>query len=299
MSLDHCTRRSFLKRGAHAVGGVALASSVPVYAWMPTMKPKFEISIAAWSFHRMFYAGKLKQIDMPKVCREEFDISGLELVNSFFPSPQYNYCKDLLKRANDLGVKILLIMCDGEGDMSHPDKKERDQAIRQHRKWLDVAAVLGCHSIRCNTGKGGPEDDDAHKRCAESFAKLVELARPDKINVIIENHWNFSSYPDALVKVIKQVNDPLFGTLPDFGNFPEEVNRYDAVRKMMPFAKAVSAKCHNFDVEGNETGTDYARMMKIVLDAGYSGYVGIEYEGPDQDEYSGIRKCQKLLQRFQ
>ena len=183
--------------------------------------------------------------------------------------------------------------------MAHPDKAVRQQAVRNHRKWLDIAQVLGCHSIRCNSGNAKPGDADAIKRCAESFAQLCDLARPDKINVIIENHGGLSSDPASLVAVIKQANDPLLGTLPDFGNFPASVDRYDAVRQMMPYAKAVSAKCHDFDEAGNETGTDYARMMKVVLDAGYKGWVGIEYEGKKLDEIAGIKTCQRLLQRLQ
>lgn len=301
MNADRYPRRAFLKRGLQFAGGLALTPPLLAQSAAkrgPEMKSKFEISLAAWSVHRMFYSGKLKQIDMPELCRTEFDIGGLELVNSFFPSPQYSYCRELSKRAADSGVTILLIMCDGEGDMSHPDKPERRQAVRNHRKWLDVAAVLGCHSIRCNTGQGGPDDEDAINRCAESFAELVELARPDKINVLIENHWNFSSYPDALLKVIRKVDDPLLGTLPDFGNFPAEVDRYDAVRRMMPHARAVSAKCHDFDQDGNETQTDYTRMMKIVLDAGYHGWVGIEYEGKRLSEIEGVKACKTLLHRF-
>lgn len=261
--------------------------------------PKFRISLAAWSVHRLFYAGQLKQIDMPKLCRNEFDIGGLELVNSFFPSPQYTYCKELAKRAADHDVKILLIMCDGEGDLSHPEAKERRQAVRNHRKWLDVAAVLGCHAIRCNTGSGQPGDGDAINRCAESFAELVELARSDKLHVLIENHWGLSSDPDSLLKVVRKVNDPLLGTLPDFGNFPDEVDRYDAVRRMMPHAKAVSAKCYDFSGRGHETRIDYARMMSIVLARGYDGWVGIEYEGNRLDEKAGIRACKSLLEKFQ
>jgi sugar phosphate isomerase/epimerase len=300
MNQQRCGRRAFLRRGLCAAGGVALAAAgAPAAArWGLTMK-KFDISLAAWSVHRMFYAGKLRQIDMPALCRKEFDIGGLELVNSFFPSPQYSYCTDLLKRATDNGVKILLIMCDGEGDMAHPDPAQRRQAVRNHRKWLDVAAVLGCHSIRCNAGDGKPGDPDAIARCAESFAALVEQARADKLNVIIENHGGFSSDPASLLAVIEKVNDPLFGTLPDFGNFPPTVDRYDAVRRMMPYAKAVSAKCHEFDEDGNEKHTDFGRMIPIVLAAGYAGYIGIEYEGPDPDEIAGVRACQRLLHRFQ
>jgi sugar phosphate isomerase/epimerase len=306
MRIDDYSRRDFLRQGLQTAGGLVLtptllaqtATSQP--ATTPASSPKkFEISLAAWSVHRMFFADKIKQIDMPELCRKEFDIGGLELVNSFFASPQYTYCKDLRKRAEDSGVKILLIMCDGEGDMCHSDPTERRQAVRNHRKWLDAAHLLGCHSIRCNASGAEPGDPDAVKRCAESFAALVELARPDKLNVIIENHWGFSSDPDALLAVLKEVNDPFFGTLPDFGNFPPEADRYEAVRKMMPYAKGVSAKCYGFDREGNETTIDYARMMRIVLDAGYRGFVGIEYEGKNPDEIAGVKTCKRLLERFQ
>ena len=301
MSMTNLPRRTFIKQGLQLAGGLAITPAVLAQMAGQTgpAKKKFEISLAAWSVHKLFYAGELKQIDMPAFCREKFDIGALELVNSFFPSPQYQYCKDLLKRAGEHDVKILLIMCDAEGDMASPDAAERRQAVRNHRKWLDIAAVLGCHSIRCNAGHAKPGDADAIKRCAESFAALVELARPDKLNVIIENHGGFSSYPDSLIAIMKQVNDPRFGTLPDFGNFPEDVDRYDAVRQMMPYAKAVSAKCRDYDAAGNETTTDYARMMKVVLDAGYSGWVGIEYEGQKLDEIAGVKHCQRLLERFQ
>jgi sugar phosphate isomerase/epimerase len=306
MRIHDYSRRDFLRQGLQAAGGLVLTPTL--LAQTTTSQPattpasstkKFEISLAAWSVHRMFFADKIKQIDLPELCRKEFDIGGLELVNSFFPSPQYVYCKDLRKRADDHGVKILLIMCDGEGDMCHADPAERRQAVRNHRKWLDAAHLLGCHSIRCNASGAEPGDPDAVKRCAESFAALVDLARPDKLNVIIENHWGFSSDPDALLAVLKEVNDPLLGTLPDLGNFPPEADRYEAVRKMMPYAKGVSAKCYAFDLEGNETTIDYARMMRIVLDAGYRGFLGIEYEGKDPDEIAGVKTCKRLLERFQ
>lgn len=301
MRAKRLSRRTLLSRGLQVAGGLALTPGLLATAKSQQTKPgpRFRVSLAAWSVHRMFFAGRLKQIDMPELCRKEFDIGGLELVNTFFPSPQYSYCRDLLKRAADHDVKILLIMCDGEGDLSHPDRAERRQAVRNHRKWLDIAAVLGCHSIRCNTGRGEPGDADAINRCAESFAELVELARPDNLNVLIENHGGLSSDADSLLAVLQKVNDPRLGTLPDFGNFPPTADRYDAVRRMMPYAKAVSAKCHEFDAAGNEKHTDYARMMRIVLDAGYREWVGIEYEGPDPDEIAGVKACQRLLARFQ
>jgi sugar phosphate isomerase/epimerase len=259
---------------------------------------KFDISLAAWSLHKEFFAKQIDQLGMLDACAEA-GITGFEMVNTFFPSPQYQYLKQLSKRAEDAGIRLLLIMCDGEGSMAGPDKDKRLLAAKNHHKWIDIAAVLGCHSIRCNTG-AQEGDDDALDRCAESFAALVEYADKSGINVTIENHWGLSSDPAWLMALMEKVNHPRFGTLPDFGNFPDTVDRYDAVTRMMPRAKAVSAKCYDFDdATGNETKVDFDRMMKIVLDAGYSGYVGIEYEGERLSERQGIAACKKLLERYQ
>jgi sugar phosphate isomerase/epimerase len=296
-----CSRRGFLWRGVQVAGGLLAGPNLLAQTTTSASAPgrKFEISLAAWSVHRLIFSGQLKQMDLPELCRREFDIGGLELVNTFFPSPQYTYCRELRRRADDQGVKILLIMCDGEGDMCHRDPTERRQAVRNHRKWLDVASVLGCHSIRCNAGDAQPGDQEAIRRCAESFAELLDYARPEGLHVLIENHGGLSSDPDSLLAVLRRVDDPLLGTLPDFGNFPPTVDRYEAVRRMMPYARAVSAKCYRFDADGNEVTIDYARMMRVVLDSGYRGYIGIEYEGPGDDEKAGVRACQRLLQRFQ
>jgi L-ribulose-5-phosphate 3-epimerase len=137
------------------------------------------------------------------------------------------------------------------------------------------------------------------ERCAESFSALVDYASASNINVLIENHWGFSSIPEWLMGLMNLVDNPRFGTLPDFGNFPDEVDRYDAVEQMMPRALAVSAKCYDFGSDGAETKVDFDRMMGIVLDSGYDGWVGIEYEGENLTEREGIVACKKLLQRYQ
>jgi len=257
----------------------------------------FDISLAAWSMHRLFLAKQIDQLGMVDMTAQ-LGIGGFEMVNTFFPSPQYAYLKQLRQRAEDQDVRLLLIMCDGEGSMAGPEKAGRMQAAKNHHKWVDIAAVLGCHSIRCNTG-AHPGDDGALDRCAESFAALVEYADASGINVLIENHWGLSSEPDWLMALMERVSHPRFGTLPDFGNFPDEIDRYDAVRRMMPRAIAVSAKCYDFDDAGAETKIDFDQMMRIVSEAGYNGYVGIEYEGERLPEREGILACKKLLERYQ
>jgi L-ribulose-5-phosphate 3-epimerase len=263
-------------------------------------QPRFRISLAAWSLHKMFFAKEVDQLGMVRMCRDEFGIDGFEMVNTMWPSPTYNYCQQLMKLADEKNVKLLLIMCDAEGDMSHPQKKDRLQAARNHHKWVDVAAVLGCHSIRCNTGSGRKGDMEAVKRAAESFSALVEYGKANGVKIIIENHGGFSSDPPSLIALMEAVGQrEHFGTLPDFGNFPADVDKYDAIRQMMPYAHAVSAKCYDFDDDtGLETQIDFPRMMKIVTDAGYNGFVGIEFEGGRLDEVTGIKRANALLEKL-
>ena len=262
-----------------------------------TSNSELKISLAAWSLHREFFDNTIDQLGMLEACAE-FGITGFELVNTFFRSPQYAYLRHMKKRAGELGVELLLIMCDAEGDLAHVDKAKREVAARSHRKWIDIACVLGCHSIRVNI-RGEEDDPDAmRERAAEGLRMVLDYASGTGISVLLENHGGLSSDAVWLTSLVDLVDDPQLGTLPDFGNFPDETDRYQAVETLMPQAKAVSAKCYDFDSDGNETKIDFPRMMEIVKAGGYSGYVGIEFEGQDMPERDGIQACKALLERL-
>lgn len=258
--------------------------------------PERKISLAAWSLHRAFFAQEIDQLGMIDACAD-LGLHGFEMVNVFFPAPTHGYLKRLRQHARDRDVQLLLIMCDDEGSMAAPERDRRMKAARNHHKWIDIAADVGCQAIRCNTG-ARPGDADALERCAESFSALLEYADPAGIDVLLENHWGLSSDPAWLMALIARVDHPRFGTLPDFGNFPPDVDRYEAVRMMMTRARAVSAKCYDFDDDGNEKSIDFARMMRIVDEAGYAGWIGIEYEGERLSEREGILACKRLIERL-
>jgi sugar phosphate isomerase/epimerase len=239
------------------------------------------------------------------VARTDYGIEAIELVNQFMMDKATDaaYLQDLKKRASDEGVKILLIMCDGEGELGDPDTAKRNQAVMNHHKWADAAKALGCHSIRVNAGTGGVgSPEEQQKRAADGLSQLSAYCAPLGLNCIVENHGGLSSNGKWLAGVMRMVNKPNCGTLPDFGNFQiSEGNWYDrylGVTELMPFAKAVSAKSYNFNEAGQCVETDYPRMMKIVLDAGYHGHVGIEYEGDKLSEAQGIRATKLLLDRI-
>jgi len=299
-------RKDFLKKmGIGMAGSFFLASQTSGLKAKSTDSKNdlfFKISLAEWSYHKTLFAGKMKNLDFPVKAREEFGIDAVEYVNQFFKdkAKDKTYLKSLNKRADDHGVNNVLIMIDGEGDLGVTDSKERKQAVDNHHKWVDAAAYLGCFAIRVNArGKGTPQE--VADAAVQSLNELTEYAAPRNINIIVENHGGYSSNGQWMASVMKRVNNPHCGTLPDLGNFDisetETYNRYKGVREMMPFAKDVSAKTYDFDDEGNETTIDYRRMLKIVKDAGYRDYLGIEYEGDRLSEPEGIRASLNLLKR--
>lgn len=305
------SRRSFLRvTGASAAllanpSGFAnsrLSADEPAQSDAEPESSGFKISLAQWSLHRTLHGGKMKNIDFPQTAKEEFEIDAVEYVNQFFKdkAKDKKYLSELNSRCNDLGVKQLLIMVDGEGQLGASDKTKRRQAVEQHFKWVEAARFLGCHSIRVNAGSSG-DYDEQFKLASDGLRQLAEFAQPHETNVIVENHGGLSSNGQWLARVIRNVNMANCGTLPDFGNFEigkgKQYDRYLGVAALMPFAKAVSAKSHDFDDDGNEKHTDYTKMMQIVLDAGYHGYVGIEYEGNGVSEIEGIKLTKTLLER--
>jgi len=295
-------RRNFLKLATTSTTTLAfpgvMSSILSGYS-----NPKlFKISLAEWSLHRTLQSGKIDHLDFCKVAKNDFGLDAVEYVNSFFfdKAQDQSYLKEMKQRADDLGVKSLLIMCDNEGSLGDPDSVARTKAVENHYKWIDAGKYLGCHSIRVNAQSEGKYDEQM-KLAADGLSRLIEYGADNDINVIVENHGGLSSNGQWLATVMEKVDHPHGGTLPDFGNFriqgEEWYDRYKGVEQLMHYAKAVSAKSHDFDSLGNEINTDYYKMMNIVLDAGYNGYVGIEYEGSKLDEMAGIQATKDLLEK--
>jgi sugar phosphate isomerase/epimerase len=286
------SRRQFLRRSSALAAGLSLTPFAPAED-----KPlPFKISLAEWSLHHALFEKKMTNLDFPRMAKKDFGINAVEYVNQFWMDKAKDaaYLAELKKVTADEGVTNVLIMCDNEGDLGHADEKKRRQAVENHFKWAEAAKTLGCHSIRVNARSTGSADEQMD-RAADGLRQLSEFAGPLGLNVIVENHGGLSSHGDWLAATIKKVGLKNCGTLPDFGNFTD-YDRYKGVEEMMPFAKGVSAKSHEFDAAGNETQTDYRRMLKIVLAAGYHGFLGIEYEGGKVDEPTGIRNTKKLLE---
>ena len=305
---------------------LAAAAASAALPALGSQSARFSISLAQWSLHRTFFGNALAAgfgafgqalrtdpesvlqgdrhpLEFASIARDEFGIGAIEYVNTFF----YGHAKDsayldeLRTRADDNGVTSLLIMIDAVGALGAPDDATRAASIENHRPWLAAAKHLGCRAIRVNAASSGAKAEQ-QKLAADGLSALAAHAAIEGLDVLVENHGGWSSDGAWLAGVIRMADQPNLGTLPDFGNFRVSsdniYDRYLGVTELMPFAKAVSAKSYDFDDAGNETTIDYPRMMKIVLDAGYRGYVGVEYEGSRLSEFDGIRATQHLLEKI-
>ena len=314
-------RRNFIRSGL-ALGlsastfGPAFANNFLTESAVST--PFFKLSLAQWSLHKAIREKKLNPYDFVAKAKE-LGFEGVEYVNQLYkdvsdaknkPTALKQFASKLNAQAQQHSVQNVLIMIDGEGDLAVPSASERNRAIENHKAWVETAAAMGCHSIRINLF--GERNEAAWKdQSAESMRKLGEFAAPYNINIIVENHGYLSSNAALVMEMLNEVNLPNCGTLPDFGNFclereqgkrwdakcVREYDRYQGVKELLPKAFAVSAKSHDFDQAGNEIHTDFLRMLKMVKAAGYTGFIGVEYEGQKMDEISGILATKNLLLR--
>jgi sugar phosphate isomerase/epimerase len=307
------TRRLFLRNL-----GLAAAGATIVPAWLASCTSKtenssgmfFKISLAEWSLHKALFAHEFTNLDFPMIAKRDYGIDAVEYVTVFFKDKAQDqaYLADLKQRCDDHGVTSLLIMCDGEGYLGDLDEARRNEAVDNHKKWVEAAKFLGCHSIRVNAFGVG-EREAVAAAATDGLRSLSTFAKDFNINVIVENHGSYSSDGQWLSSVIKNTGMGNCGTLPDFGNFCIEraegsgdciksYDRYKGVEEMMPFAKGVSAKSYDFDEQGNCIETDYVKMLSIVKDSGYTGHIGIEYEGGKLSEPDGIKATKALLERI-
>lgn len=309
-----------------------ILSTVMLLGFMPKIdpKPSLNISLAQWSLHKSFFGnslngdwrafgrllkqnpdsllqGKLNPDDFPKIAAG-YGVNTIELVNTFYFSKAKNmaYWEGFKKRCDQAGVKVGLIMCDALGDLGNANPAERLKAVENHYDWVKIAKYLGAATIRVNAAGTGTAEEVA-KNAVESLKKLGEFGAKEGINVVVENHGGYSSDGSWLAGVMKAVNLKNVGTLPDFGNFClergpkgclKEYDRYKGIAELMPYAKGVSAKTHVFDKDGNESEIDYARIMKIIKDAGFKGNIGIEFEGTEISEDEGIKATKALIEKL-
>ncbi len=304
------SRRKFIKE---------VATTAATLSIMPYSTPLFgqtgsapQISLAQWSLNRAIRAGEVNAEDFAAITRNTYDLDAVEYVASFYRENKMKgaFWADMLQRSKNEGVNNLLIMVDEEGDLGDPDDQARAKAVENHYGWVDAARATECHSIRVNAF--GTGDRSVVKNALiDGMGRLCEYGEQAGINVLIENHGLYSSEADFMVEVIKAVDSPYMGTLPDFGNWCTTQkwggtrddsceNAYDlveGVKAFMPYAKGVSAKSYDFDASGGQPRLDYMSLLRVVKETGYQGYIGIEYEGENLSEPEGINATKALIEK--
>lgn len=310
-------RREFIKRTVMAALGLELMPLVSSASYKQKMLPMNNtmpnISLAQWSLHKEFQSRALDPFDFASIAQETYGINAVEYVNQFYVEQAKNsgYWKKMKQRCDDLGVSSQLIMVDNEGLLGDSSHTLRQEAVQNHFKWVEAAQILGCHSIRVNAFGQGPQDT-LKAALIDGLGNLAAYAEKAQLHVLIENHGLFSSDADFILDIIKQVDNPYLGTLPDFGNWclTAEWGSTDAekgcgevyppaegIEKWLPFAKAVSAKSYDFDANGGQPLIDYPTLLQLVKNSGFNGYIGIEYEGQNVSPSEGIKATKALIER--
>ena len=283
------SRRGFIEKTALAGAAGLLTPGLNLSA--STMKcqkmTQDDISLAQWALVQEIRDGKWKNLDFPRMAREDFGLNGIEFVNTLFEVPTVNYLNQLKKNADDHGVRMVLIMIDAEGDGCEPTSELRKQFVVNHRKWIDIAHYLGCHAIRTNCR--GPQDVDkseALKWASESYNMLLEYSMQAGISVCIENHGGVSNDADWMVALLKEVDNLYFGSYPDWRRPSDEFDNVEYLEKMLPWAVGMSYR-------NQPTEELTAKMIKMSHDAGYRGWYGIESSGRE-----AILQGKELLKKY-
>ncbi len=286
--MKELTRRNLLGKSIAlgvGVSSMSLMKSSTLYA-TPAEK-KDDISIAQWALVDEVRQGKWTTLDFPRVAREEFDINGIEFVNTLFELPTYNYLKKLKSNAEKYRVEMVLIMVDDEGETCDPNKEERVQAATNHYKWVDIAKFLGCHAIRTNCrGPQNAPKDQALEWAADAYQRLLDYAAPKGIRICIENHGGLSNDADWMVALFQRVNHPSFGSYPDWRSPTSGFDNYAYLKKMLPYAVGMSYR-------NQPTEEETARMIRLCRESGYRGWYGIESSGRD-----AIEQGKELLNKY-
>lgn len=295
--MSNITRRNFI--GKSLAIGSSLSSITSLWPLMVKGAPRPEqddISLAEWSLVGKLSSKEITNLDIPKICRETFDIHGLEYVNWFFSETTPEYLQQLKKNCNDYGIQSVLIMVDTAGALAATTAEARKNAVENHKKWIDIAKTLGCHAIRANCwAPQGATREEVLNYAEEGFGMLLEYAKEVQINLLVENHGGFSSEPDFLVSLMNRLESDDFGALPDFGNWADDV-LIEGIQNMTPYAKGMSVKTY-YDKDGNHPRFNVEAVIQMVHDLGYRGFWGIETEGKELDSHEQIRLTKKAIER--
>jgi sugar phosphate isomerase/epimerase len=288
--MNTLNRRTFLKSACAAgvaLGGMGLLNAPVVTAVEPVKragKSRLQLSLAAYSFREFFKAGAKRHItldDFVDYCADQ-NLFGAELTSYYFPNPVTDeYVLQLRRHAFVRGVVISGSAVGNNFVL--PKGPQRDEQIRMVKKWIDRCALLGAPHIRVFAGP--PHKDipmpEAKKLTIEALEECAEYAGTKGIFLGLENHHGIVSEPEDLLDIVKAVKSPWVGINLDTGNFQTDDPYADLV-KCAPYAVNVQYKVEMFPrgAKAKEIA-DMPRVIKILRDANYQGFVALEHEAKE------------------
>lgn len=288
------SRRHLLKHVPFT--GITALAATGYSADKEKTEPWLKISLQQYSFNRQLQKGELDPLDYPKLAVEKCGISALEYYNGFIMEKANDnaWFAELKKRGDDLGVENQLMLLKNDRALDDADAAVRKLAAEDYRPWLEGCKTLGCHSVRVDVRSAG-DPAEVMKQSIDGLNQLCDIAKPYGIDIIVENHGNHSSNGKWVADLMTALGRDNCGTLPDFGNF-KDYDKYQGVKDMLPWARAICAKVHHIEEDGSAKDTDFTKMLNIVKDGGFKGYIGIEFEGKS-DPVAGILGTKKLIEK--
>lgn len=284
------SRRRFLAAASAATLGLAST----LHGIEPIIRPKLQrmrLSLAAYSLRKYLTA---KPEDKSRITLPRFidwaaglDIDAVELTSYYFDEPTPEYLAALKRQCHLAGLDI----SGGAigNNFTHPDGPELDKQIAHTKAWIERYAALGVTTIRVFAGvpPQGTSEEEGVARAVKNMRTACEHAGRHGVILAIENH-DYLTHIDRLLAIVKQIDSPWFGVNLDTANVADS-EPYEALKKIAPYAVNVQVKTEIPTGKGGKEPTDFSRVVNILRDAGYSGYVVLEHEA-NEEPYEAVPK---------
>lgn len=297
-------RRDFFRASAIPAAGISVATATPstLVAGMPcsggSPAPAYAIGLSQVSLYQTIGSGKLDPLDYPQFAMDQFGIQRIDVCDRVMPAvnDRLPFLEKVRARSEQAGTDIFLLRVDSLRLVSD-DPKDRIAEVNRFYQRVDQAAVVGARYLRIWLNVGSGSFGSQAVRAACGLKRLADYAATKQISIVVEPGIDLSRNGLWLARVMKDVDHPNCGSMPNFGKFGA-YDQYAGTAALMASANVISAKSHAFDEEGLELQTDYPKQFQMMVDSGFDGIVLIEFEGK-KSEVEGIKATQKLLQRLQ
>ncbi len=300
-------RRAFLATAASLTAGawgVATATwAEPAAAIEPIQRVGgsfFKFSMAAYSYRDLLNAKppktKLTLDDFITDCAK-LGLQGTELTSYYFPQDlTAEYLRHIKQLCFRLGLDISGTAVGN--DFCHPDGPERQKQIADVKRWIDYAEILGAPVIRIFSGQPhGTSEQEAHRLAVAGIEECCEYAGQHGVFLALENHGGLTTRPEGLLALVRDVKSPWFGVNLDTGNF-HGADVYADLAQLAPYAINVQVKVSISGADGKRQKADFSRLARIVSDAGYRGYIVLEFEEPEDPLAACPRYVDEMCKAF-